>query len=290
MCGSRDFADWCPAWIIELALKHGAVLVQPDYRLLPEAVGEQILDDMDDFWAWLGRDLPSIVQENGIEVDMDHVLISGESAGGYLALQIALSFYLLPAPQPRVLVSSFPMLYLRSARYTQRYHKQILDMPQLPESLIDAHLASIANAPKDKRPVVSSTPMASGPLVGTPRGALTFALIQHGRFADVLGQDRDPAPGRRRLHPEDRVADGRVLPPTLFIHGIGDSVAPVDATDQFTELLREKKAVAGLEEGKEALGYIKVPGEHGFHSNVKLGDAKWTDEAVSFIERHWIGE
>lgn len=96
MCGSCDFADWCPAWIIELALKHNAVLVQPDYRLLPEADGEQILDDMVDFWAWLGRDLPSIIQENGIEVDMDRVLVSGESAGGYLALQIALSFNLSP--------------------------------------------------------------------------------------------------------------------------------------------------------------------------------------------------
>lgn len=181
------------------------------------------------------------------------------------------------------------MLYLRSPRYTQRYHKQILDMPQLPESLIDAHLASIANAPGGKKPVVLSTPMASGPLVGTPRGALTFALIQHGRFADVIGQDRDPAPGKRRLHPEDKIADGRVLPPTLFIHGIGDPVAPVDATDQFIELLREKKAVAGVDDGKqetEVLGYIRVPGEHGFHSNVKSGDAMWTDKAVSFIEMH----
>lgn len=263
-------------------------MVQPDYRLLPEATGEDILDDMDDFWNWLGKDFPSIVLENGIEADLGRVLLSGESAGGYLSLQTALTFNASPSPHPRirVLASSFPMLYLRSARYTERYHKQIFDAPQLPEAIIDAHLASIANAPK--RPVVTSTPM-----VDAPRGALAFALVQHGRFAEVLGEDRDPAPGKRRLHPEDRVADGRVLPPTLFLHGTDDSAVPVDGTDQFIELLREKRTVAGLGEGKqekEVLGYIRVPGEHGFHSDVKIGDAEWTEEAVSFIEGHWLGE
>lgn len=111
-------------------------MVQPDYRLLPEATGEEILDDIDDFWAWLAKDFSSIVQECGIEADLDRVLLSGESAGGYLSLQAALTFNVSPSPHPRirVLASSFPMLYLRSARYTQRYHKQIFDAPQLPRS------------------------------------------------------------------------------------------------------------------------------------------------------------
>ena len=45
--------------MIQTVLKHGAVYVQPDYRLLPEANGEEVLDDIDDFWTWLA--FPALV-------------------------------------------------------------------------------------------------------------------------------------------------------------------------------------------------------------------------------------
>ncbi|KAH8093830.1 hypothetical protein DFH11DRAFT_1823072, partial [Phellopilus nigrolimitatus] len=91
---TRNHARWCPLWILELAMKHDAIFVAPDYRLLPEAKGVQILDDLDDFWAWLGRDLNDVVYKaHGLHADLDKVLVEGESAGGYLALQVGLSHF-----------------------------------------------------------------------------------------------------------------------------------------------------------------------------------------------------
>jgi acetyl esterase/lipase len=53
MTGHRLFADWFPSFVLEWALKHNAIVVTPDYRLLPEANGTDILNDMKDFFAWL---------------------------------------------------------------------------------------------------------------------------------------------------------------------------------------------------------------------------------------------
>ena len=255
--------------------------------MLPEAKGEEILDDIDDFWAWLENDLPSILHQRGIDGDFDRVLVAGESAGGYLAVQTALS-YGIPksshSPRIRAIVPHFPMLNLRSRYYSEAFEKPILGLPQLPASIIDEHLASIASAAK--KPVVTNAPM-----VELPRGALAIALVQHGRFTAVLGEDRDPTPGKRRLHPEDRIIDGRKLPPTILLHGIDDSAVPVDGSDAFVEFLKETKGVYGLEEGRkvdEVLQYVKVPGDHGFDADMKIGDEKWIDKAVEFIERHWL--
>ena len=66
---------------------------------------------------------------------------------------------------------------------------------------------------------------------------------------------------------------------------------PVDGSDTFVEFLKEKKGVYGLEEGRdvdEVLQYVRVPGDHGFDADMKIGDEKWIYKAVEFIERHWL--
>ncbi|KAI5118649.1 hypothetical protein M0805_002569 [Coniferiporia weirii] len=298
--GQRDFAPWCPAWLLELALKHNAIFVAPDYRLLPEAKGEDILDDLDDFWKWLARGLPDAVHAScaGLKIDLDRVLVGGESAGGYLSVQVGLSSLdlaskesesqpstqTLPSPRVRALVCAYPVLSLRAPYWTKDYHKQIFDNPQYPNSLIDERLASVKNA--TTRSVVSNAD-----LVGTPRGQFAIALVQRGRLLEVLGEDSDLTPGKRRLHPEDRVEDGSKLPPTFFIHGIDDSAVPYGVTDRFVELLKKHKAVDGMEGGNEdgeVLQFAKVPGEHGFDNSIRLDSTDWVKDVASFVKKHWL--
>lgn len=70
---------------MDFALENEAIIVSPNYRLLPEATGEDILEDMDDFWKWLhvGGLIQSISSAGHafIDPDLDRILMLGESAG-----------------------------------------------------------------------------------------------------------------------------------------------------------------------------------------------------------------
>ena len=78
-------------WLLSFVTSKNAILVLPDYRLLPTATGLDILEDLRDFYTWLFK--PGNLQSHlpdGVTADLDHILVGGESAGGYLALQSAL--------------------------------------------------------------------------------------------------------------------------------------------------------------------------------------------------------
>lgn len=63
----------------------------PDYRLLLESNGLDILSNLSDFWFWmehgLGPSLSNTYPASSLRPHLDKILVSGESAGGYLAAQ-----------------------------------------------------------------------------------------------------------------------------------------------------------------------------------------------------------
>ncbi|KAL5514545.1 hypothetical protein ACEPAG_1861 [Sanghuangporus baumii] len=288
--GKRDYPPWFSPWVLELALKHDAIIVNPDYRLLPEARTDDILDDMDDLWKWVCHDLENEIHNQdackGIQVDLGRVLVLGDSAGGYLAVQTALSCFNPESKESvRAMIAVYPMVDLRSPFWTTDYPKQVLDFPQLPNSIIDEFLASITNS--EERAVVSSAETDD-----PKRMPLAIALTQHGRYLEVLGTDRDPAPGKRRIHPEDRIVDGKLLPPALFLHGADDTAVPLSGTENFVQLLRKRKAVQGLGEGmdeKKVLRLVVAPGDHGFENGFHIDETEWMEESMAFVEKHWLG-
>ncbi|THH06379.1 hypothetical protein EW145_g4129 [Phellinidium pouzarii] len=301
--GQRQFLPWWPRWVLDIALKQDAIIAVPDYRLLPEATAEEILDDIHDFWKWLGNEFSVAVRNEypGLQPDLDRVFLVGESAGGYLALQTALSFY---KPEGRatesglrirVAAAQYPLVSIRTPIWTQDYHKEILGQPQYPNSKVDNHLAAIAAARTStgKQPVETNIPMMTAALVPTPRAQLAVAIQQRGRYVDILGPERDTSHGKRRLHHEDRIEDGAVLPPVLFVHGVDDQICPVEGTDAFIEHLRKYQGIDGLAQGKaesEVLKYCKVPGEHLFDTEVNLSEDtdEWVKDAAAFVEKNWL--
>lgn len=89
--GHRAYEPWFAQWLLDLALDHDAIIVSPDYRLLPEANGRAILDDVAHFWRWLARDLePFLAQRNLARPDLENVLCCGESSGGFISVYCAL--------------------------------------------------------------------------------------------------------------------------------------------------------------------------------------------------------
>lgn len=64
-------------------MEQSAIIVSPDYRLLPESKGVDILEDLDDFWNWVQTDLPGVIaaRSTGLEVDLERIVVTGDSAG-----------------------------------------------------------------------------------------------------------------------------------------------------------------------------------------------------------------
>ena len=78
------FAPFFPKWTDKLALDHSAIIVSPDYRLLPSKNGlADLLEDLEDGWSWTKSSLNVFLKENapGHEADFGHVLLAGGSAG-----------------------------------------------------------------------------------------------------------------------------------------------------------------------------------------------------------------
>ncbi|OJJ99463.1 hypothetical protein ASPACDRAFT_1889025 [Aspergillus aculeatus ATCC 16872] len=102
ICGSSLHLDWFPTYLLELAQTTPAVLITPNYRLLPEATIHEVFSDVLDFWHWVHSPapvaallaaVPSPQNASGpVTIDLARVLVAGGSAGGYLGLCLALRF------------------------------------------------------------------------------------------------------------------------------------------------------------------------------------------------------
>lgn len=78
--------------LLDICLTDSAIFIAPDYRLLPEATGAEVLDDVEDFWRWLHNTLPTLTTTWNAFPDLTRLACTGQSAGGYLAVQSALLF------------------------------------------------------------------------------------------------------------------------------------------------------------------------------------------------------
>ncbi|KAJ7583862.1 Alpha/Beta hydrolase protein [Mycena floridula] len=260
--GARLIPDWFAQWYIDYALKHSAIIITADYRLLPEAKGKDLLEDLDDLWKWLHDDFPTFLAESapGFSPDLTRILSTGDSAGGYLAIQLALS---QPVAGIRGVIAAYPMTDMASDFYKkgEKPANFLMGHPPVPESVIDEHLASMApNA------VVSS---AEPPL----RMELGVAINQHGRYLEFLGTEPE-------LFPFDRIEHVSAIPPMLILHGDEDSIAPVEHSRLFVEKVKQF-----LPDTKVEL--VTAPGEHGFDKDANL-ETPWLKEGLKMITSQWL--
>jgi acetyl esterase/lipase len=230
---------------------------------MPEASGLDILQDVRDFYNWLAtpKNLSSYLPD-GVSVDLDNVLVTGESAGGWLALQSSL----LPASREKIaaVISQYPMIDLRDRYWTDDYEKQIFTpvAPQLPKSILADYVSNL----KGGEVVASAVPPDRVPLV--------ISSLQQGRFSEFFGQDSSLYP----IEVLDNVTD---LPPTWLLHGTGDTVVPVEGSYKYEKALKEKLPGAKLHVSYQ-------PGDHGFDNDPLVSlQSDWVKEGVQFIEKSW---
>ncbi|KAK6002408.1 hypothetical protein QM012_002046 [Aureobasidium pullulans] len=263
--GGRAYEPWFPKWIVDLAALHSAIIVSADYRLLPESSGLDILADLQHFYAWLHEHLASFVassfsQQNPTP-DLSNILITGESAGGYMAVQ---SVLLGETKGVKAVIAHYPMIDLKDAWYSKPGRKVIWGQPPptYPDGWLDEQLAAARSA----KPVTERIPKEGEP-------DLFVASLLEGRYTDILGNDS-------RLFPLENLRSsmerGISLPPIWMFHGQGDTLIPVDGTLKFV---------------REARGGVKetiVPGaEHGFDDDSITLDTDWVLEGRRWLKIHW---
>ncbi|OCT49213.1 hypothetical protein CLCR_05000 [Cladophialophora carrionii] len=275
--GDALYDDWFPQWLVDYALQHTAVVVLPNYRLLPESTGREIMADVHDFWAWLRDDFPPYLHGRpfqdgaGVEVDLTKVLVTGESAGGYLSVQSALGS---SGGLATACIATYPVLDVASPFYTEEYEKVILGAPTLPKEVLGEHIRMLEKEEEEssgKKTVVSSA---------TPPDRLPFALsiVQQGLYRKLLGEDKI-------LYPLERIedVDGRDVPPILIIHGREDSAVPVEGSERWVERARQKFGEAKVE-------LIVQPGEHGFDTDPTVTlETPWLKHGLVRITEAWLG-
>lgn len=254
--GTAAYPDWFSAFFVPFLHRNNAICVLPNYRLIPEHTGDDILDDIADFWTWFQSSLPTYLESNGpsIGLDFSRVLVSGESAGGWCALQSVLS---LPDSTFKACFVQYPV----TNAFPVSPDEKPFGQPIPPKEELDAFLASI----KPGTILSGVTPPA--------RNWVSMMLRAHGRWGEVFGDGK-------HLMPDTRVEDARSLVPMYIVHGKDDTIVPVKWTHAFVE--KVKKAVP------EAHVMLVTPsGEHGFDENIYEEEEPWLKELLEEIERDW---
>ena len=229
--------------------------------MLPEANGYDILADLSDLWQWIFDRLPSYVTRvgrRGLEIDFEHILVVGDSSGGYLAVQSVLT---QPAGIFKMLVGLYPQLDMQSDFYNTKFEKTPLSMPMLPTEIVDKHVA----ATKPGTVVSSADPPT--------RVDLACSIVQNGRMLEFLGSDEV-------LFPLEMVGKVGSMPPTLIVHGKEDTTVPLEGSIHFVAALKQKHP-------STPVTFAMQPGDHGFDDEATL-QTGWLMEHVDFIVRHWL--
>ncbi|RHZ49385.1 uncharacterized protein CDV56_103392 [Aspergillus thermomutatus] len=138
--GDSLLMEWFPIWLLQLAKKHDAVIVSPNYRLLPESTSPEIFSDIEDFWAWLHSSTVAellATSPTPTQLDLDRILTAGDSAGGLLSI----CFGLAHADEVRATTATYPCVDMASEYFRTATKSEPL--PDVPASTVDAYLAQM---------------------------------------------------------------------------------------------------------------------------------------------------
>jgi acetyl esterase/lipase len=228
------------------ALDASYVLISIDYRLAPETQLPEIIQDLEDAFAWIGRDGPRL-----FKIDPAWIAVAGGSAGGYLTLTSGFRV----RPRPAALLSLYGYGDLIGDWYSTPSHHP-------------RH-----NRKKHSRE--EALRQVSGPAVADSRdrngnGGLFYEYCRQTGTWPTAVSGWDPKTEAERFYPFMPVRNVTAeYPPTVLIHGTNDTDVPYEQSVLMAEQFKQHKVPHKL---------ISIPnGEHGFGG----GDPKLVEEAYA---------
>jgi len=196
------FAPFFAPWALKLALDHGAVIVSADYRLLPtpNGVADQ-LEDLEDFWQWYRGSLSSVLQREapGHQIDYERSLLTGGSAGGYYATQLAMSH----PDEISALGLTYPAVDLRDDIWTKGPAKGAPTVLRFPLEGMASREDALSWVEGKRKTVASKGGFEITPFV--------VALTQNGLFAQEM-LEHDGVKLQAEHLPLERLKAGARLP------------------------------------------------------------------------------
>jgi acetyl esterase/lipase len=248
-----------PGRIFDLARKEGYTVVSIDYRLAPEVKLPDIAADLDDAFAWIRGDGAKMCH-----LDPERMVVTGGSAGGYLALLSGIRL----KQKPRALVAYWGYGDVDGDWYTkpsEHYRKS---------PLVDK---AEAEAGVGKQVTTGSEPGYDG----KARGRYYLYLRQNGLWTkQVTGFDPSE---KAKLDPYCPVRNvTKDYPPTMLVHGTEDTDVPYELSAAMAKEFEKHKVPHEL---------VTVPGAgHGLAG----GDKKLVEDAnakaLVFIKEHLIAK
>ncbi|KAK2688391.1 hypothetical protein QWA68_012337 [Fusarium oxysporum] len=267
--GSSLFPAWFSKWVLDFAEEQDAVIISPNYRLLPEVKGRDIIHDMGNFWNWVHSGGPSrhlaAIGQHKLQLNLIRTLVVGESAGGYLALQSVLSGFV----RPKAIIALYPMVDMKAAHFSESYAKSIVGVPNYPNQDVNKFLSAT---------VVKPAITEADPPV---RLDSAMAVVHNGRYLELLGEDPD-------LFILDRIKkvastsnyEKSLFPPLFLLHGEEDTAVPVDGTRKLVDYLQRFDPSTQI--------HLAIrPGDHGFDFTATI-DEPWLREGLDFVVGPWL--
>ncbi|KAL5585718.1 hypothetical protein FOVSG1_013410 [Fusarium oxysporum f. sp. vasinfectum] len=275
--GDRMFEPWFPLWLLQFAESQGAIVVSPDYRLLPEATGLDILEDVKDFWGWVKGSLPSQVSDisNGLSLDLNRIAVAGESAGeldcttvsdslgkaeltevytgGYLSLQSAL---LYPEVCIKLVMAQYGTLDFAHPAYNPK-----------PATTLSAEASLTTKYIRSIKP--GSIRLSSIP---PQQWDLCLAILSEGRHRELVGNDD-------KIYIVKNLENAKRIPAMWLVHGNEDTTLPSQTGVDFVKKVKELHPNASIR-------FNVLPGGHGFDVMSTLED-DWVKEGVKFCSKYW---
>jgi acetyl esterase/lipase len=233
----------------------------PNYRLIPEHNGHDILSDILTFWKWFNKDLSDYVVsiDPNIQLDFEKLLVTGDSAGGHLSIHSAL---MTPPGLIKAMLLQYPMTSYLTREATASFNgEEALG----PES-IDDYISTIVPGT-----IVSS-------VVPPEKMNLSFALSIYGRWQEFLGYTKG-------LLPIEAIENATSFPPTWIVHGESDTAVSVEDSKAFVKKVVE---VLGEETEKRVRLHVEPGKDHGFDGELREEDTPWLKEGLEWIEGQWL--
>ncbi|ORY05072.1 Alpha/Beta hydrolase protein [Clohesyomyces aquaticus] len=255
--GTAAYPDWFTGFWVPFLHRNSAITILPNYRLTPEHTGDDILADIADFWVWFRDTLPTYLASKNpsLSIDFDKVLVSGESAGGWCALQSILT---LPKDTFNACLIQYPV----TNAFPVALDDKLMGYPVPPKEELDKFLAEI----------VPGTILSS--VMPPARSFVSTMLRAHGRWDEFFGN-------AKHLMPDTRLEDAQFWVTTYIIHGENDTVVRVKWTRAFVEKIR-----ARFPETKVEL--VTPEGDHGFDEAIYEDDEEWLAELLKGVEGDWL--